>query len=226
MPCRVKTKTRALRALSLGVCLGAMVFPQVARADVKISDIDGFQFSTNGRVNAFLSYLNADGYPTNIPGQPHNFSAGAGLESNQVDNSDKVNSFRIRSGFVGAVLGFTLETQLNEQNAIRAHIETWNTIETQRQKAAPNPTDVPEAWGKVEGSWGGRLFGRALALFRVARSYSITTISTRTVSAILAMRTAAVRPAGKSATASSSPATIRRSRTTRRSSRACKSPQA
>jgi len=55
---------------------------------VKISDIEGWQFSTNGRVNAFLSYLSGDGYPADLPGQTHNFSAGAGLESNQGDNSN------------------------------------------------------------------------------------------------------------------------------------------
>jgi hypothetical protein len=158
----VKTKYKAPLALALGAGLFTTT---PARADVKISDVDGWQFSTNGRVNAFLSYVNADGYPSNVVGQTHNFSAGAGLESNQLDNSDKINSFRLRSGFVAAVLGFTVRTQLDEQNVLKAHIETWNTIETQRQKAAPNPTDVREAWGKVEGPWGSLLFGRALALF-------------------------------------------------------------
>ena len=132
---------------------------------MKISDIEGWQFSTNGRVNAFLSYLSGDGYPADLPGQTHNFSAGAGLESNQGDNSNHLQTIRLRSGFVGAVLGFTLKTQIDPDNSLRAHIETWNTIETNRQKAAPNPTDVREAYGKVEGPWGGLLFGRALALF-------------------------------------------------------------
>lgn len=159
------THTAALLAVALSSILSTTLFTKPAAAEVKISDVEGWQFSTNGRVNAFLSYLSADGYPADLPGQTHNFSAGAGLESNQGDNANHINTMRLRSGFVGAVLGFSLKTQLDENNSIRAHIETWNTIETNRQKAAPNPTDVREAYGKIEGPWGGLLFGRALALF-------------------------------------------------------------
>ena len=162
----MKTKYNATASLaSLAVALTTLLLPRSAAAEVKISDVEGWQFSTNGRVNAFLSYLSADGYPADLPNQMHDLSAGAGLESNQADNANHVQTLRLRSGFVGAVLGFSLKTQLDANNSIRAHIETWNTIETKRQKAAPNPTDVREAYGKVEGPWGGLLFGRALALF-------------------------------------------------------------
>jgi len=160
----VKTKTNLTAVLALS--LGAVLFStKPASADVKISDIDGWKFSTNGRVNAFLSYLAADPFPAELPNQTHNLLAGAGLESNQYDNHGDIQTMRVRSGFVGAVLGFSLETQLDPQNTLRAHIETWNTIETSRIKATANPTDVREAYGKVEGPWGGLLFGRALALF-------------------------------------------------------------
>src|SRR5687767_3426065 len=109
--------------------------------------------------------MSGEGYPSDLPGQTHNFSAGAGLETIQVDNDNQFQTARLRSGFLGAVLGFTLKTQLREDTSLRAHIESWNTIETNRQKAAPNPPDVREAYGKIEGPWGGLLFGRSLALF-------------------------------------------------------------
>jgi hypothetical protein len=142
---------------------------RTASADIKIANIDGWEISTNGRVNGFFSFIRANAYPSTIilgqPGTDNKLSAGAGLESQQYDSDRTVQTARFRSGFLGAVLGFSVKTTVTPGTTARAHIETWNTIETSRNKAAPNPTDVREAYGKIEGPWGGLLFGRALALF-------------------------------------------------------------
>jgi len=152
--------------LAAAASLGGM---RSAQADVKIANIDGWEFSTNGRVNGFFSYVSGDSYPDTIilgkAATDNNFSAGAGLESQQNDADRHIQTLRFRSGFLGAVMGFTVKTALSPDTTVRAHIESWNTIETNRNKAAANPTDIREAYGKIEGPWGGLLFGRALALF-------------------------------------------------------------
>jgi hypothetical protein len=133
-------------------------------AEVVFGKVDNWEISTDGRVNGFFNHIEGDAYPADTPVN-HSLLAGAGLESRQIDNNGNLSTTRFRTGFVGAVLGFTVKLQMSEQTTLRAHFATWNTIETSRNKAAPNPTDVREAYGKVEGPWGGLLFGRALALF-------------------------------------------------------------
>jgi hypothetical protein len=152
---------RPLALLSL-LALAAAARPAVA--EVTFAREGDWEISTDGRVNGFLSHISGDAYPADTPVN-HSLLAGAGLESRQIDNAGDLSTTRFRSGFVGAVLGFTVKVKLAQETSLRAHIATWNTIETSRNKAAPNPTDVREAYGKVEGPWGGLLFGRALALF-------------------------------------------------------------
>jgi hypothetical protein len=135
-----------------------------ASAEITFASSDGWEVSTNGRANAFFSHIEGDAYPADTPVN-HSLLAGAGLESRQIDNSGHLSTTRIRTGFVGTVLAFTVKLKLTPETTVRAHVATWNTIETSRNKAAPNPPDVREAYGKVEGPWGGLLFGRALALF-------------------------------------------------------------
>jgi hypothetical protein len=141
-----------------------LVAVRPAAADVVFGKADNWELSTNGRVNGFLSGISGDAYPADTPVN-HSLVAGAGLESRQIDNEGNLTAGRFRSGFLGAVLGFTIRFKMTETTTLQAHIATWNTIETSRNKAAPNPTDVREAYGKIEGPWGGLLFGRALALF-------------------------------------------------------------
>src|SRR5262245_29131290 len=163
---RKSFRTSACAALFFALTLAGA---KNASAEIKIANVEGWEITTSGRVNGFLSFIRGNAYPsTNIlgvPGTDNKLSAGAGLESQQYDDDRKFQTNRFRSGFVGAVLGFGVKTALTKDTSISAHIETWNTIETSRNKAAPNPTDVRQAYGKIEGPWGGLLFGRALALF-------------------------------------------------------------
>src|SRR5262249_28405205 len=115
-----------------------------ASAEIKIANVEGWEVTTSGRVNGFFSFIRGNAYPsTNILGQPgteNKLAPGAGLESNKYDDDRKFQTLRFRSGFVGAVLGFGVKTALTRDTSMSAHIETWNTIETSRNKAAPNPT--------------------------------------------------------------------------------------
>lgn len=142
-----------------------MTHASTARADLIIAKGDKWEVSTNGRINAFLSYVNGDGYPAKNEGQENNLAAGAGLESYQTDEDNKLSGFRLRSGFLGNVLGLGAKLNVNDTTSVTTHIELWSNIGTSRSKAAPNYPDVRQAFAKIEGTWGGLLFGRSLALF-------------------------------------------------------------
>jgi predicted porin len=145
--------------------LGVLTHAESARADLTIAKGDKWEVSTNGRVNAFLSYIKGDGFPAKNPGQTHNLAAGAGFESFQTDANNKIEAIRLRSGFLGNVLGFSAKMQLTDTTTVTSHIEIWSTIETLRVKATSNYPDVRQGYGKIEGPWGGLLVGRSLALF-------------------------------------------------------------
>ena len=86
--------------LLVAACAGLGVMAQApkARADLVIAKGEKWEVSTNGRVNAFLSYITGDGYPAKNEGQTHNLAAGAGLESFQTDEDNKLSTLRLRSG--------------------------------------------------------------------------------------------------------------------------------
>lgn len=165
-----RAHARTLGALSALLSAAAVIgHAPAARADLVIAKGDTWEFSTNGRVNAFMSYVNGDGYPANdqaVKDSGHNLAAGAGLESSQTDSDNKISAFRIRSGFLGNVLGFTGKLQLNDVTKISTHFEIWNNIGSGgRSKAAANNPDVRQGYAKIEGPWGSVLAGRSLALF-------------------------------------------------------------
>jgi predicted porin len=149
--------------------LSVMAHAPAARADMMIAKGDKWEFSTNGRVNAFISYVNGDGYPAKpAVGETvsHNLAAGAGLESVQTDEKNHISTVRVRSGFLGNVLGFTGKLQLDSVNTATTHFEIWNTIGSQgRSKAAVNAPDIRQGYVTLEGPWGSLLAGRSLALF-------------------------------------------------------------
>jgi hypothetical protein len=151
--------------LTTAVALSTLLWANSSRADLKIASGDKWEVSTNGRVNAFLSYINGDGYPAKDPGQMNNLVAGAGFESFQTDENNDIEAVRLRSGFLGNVLGLSAKMQLTDTTSVTAHIEIWSTIETLRVKATSNYPDVRQGYGKIEGPWGGLLIGRSLALF-------------------------------------------------------------
>lgn len=149
--------------LSAGTVLG---HSPDAKADLVLAKGDTWEFSTNGRVNAFFSYVNGDGYPANNKDIQHNLAAGAGLESSQTDKDNKISAFRLRSGFLGNVLGFSGKLKVTDTTTASTHFEIWNNIGSGgRSKAAQNNPDVRQGYAKLEGPWGAVLAGRSLALF-------------------------------------------------------------
>jgi hypothetical protein len=136
-----------------------------AKAEVTLfKSADGWEFSTDGRSNGFLNYQWGDDLPADR-NPPHPVVAGAGFGPSQLDQNGKFAFARIRSGFIGNVLGFTIKKTLTADTTVRAHTSIWSVIESAKDKAGQNIPDVRETYLKVDGPWGGLLVGRALGLF-------------------------------------------------------------
>jgi hypothetical protein len=161
-----------------------------ASADVTLlkSDNGGWEFYTTGRVNAFLSYAHGDGMPvapldpmTSAPLWQYKGAGGTGNGDSE-SRSDPIygpdgmtvvgytqgiiDTMRIRSGFVGNVLGFGLRRNFDAQTKVTAFISTWSIVESvARRKYYPDFGDVREGYMKIEGPWGSFLAGKALTLF-------------------------------------------------------------
>jgi Gram-negative porin len=136
-----------------------------ARADVSLFKSEGgWEFLTDGRANGFLNYQWGDNLPADR-NPPHPVVAGAGFGPSQLDEEGKFNFARVRSGFIGNILGFTVKKTLSEDTSVRAHTAIWSIIESAKDKAGQNIPDIRETYLKVDGPWGGLLVGRALGLF-------------------------------------------------------------
>lgn len=160
---RRRTRARSLvlaAATTLGVLVGSSA---PAKAELVFYEKDGWSVSTDGRVNAFYSYAHGKGRPLDHP--PANPAPGAGIE-HPLDNDNGIDGSRIRSGFVGTVLGFQIKKQITEQLSMKARLAIWWTIEQRRTiGAGSNNVDGREAYLQVTGPWGSVMGGRTLGLF-------------------------------------------------------------
>ncbi len=149
----------------LGVLLFVAAWSNHAHAEISLFKSDnGWEFLTDGRANGFLNYQWGNNLPSDRT-PPHPVVAGAGFGPSQLDQDGNFSFARIRSGFIGNVLGFTVKKTLSRQTTVRAHTAVWSIIESAKDKAGQNLPDVRETYLKVEGPWGGLLVGRALGLF-------------------------------------------------------------
>lgn len=155
---------RRLRGLLSGLALAAIAGVSApARAEIVLYEKNGWSFGTDGRINAFYSYTHGQGRPLDLP--PKNPAPGAGIE-HPLDNNNEIDGSRIRSGFVGTVLGFNIKKQISERLAMKGRLAIWWTIEQRRTiGAGSNNVDGREAYLKIEGPWGGVMGGRTLGLF-------------------------------------------------------------
>jgi hypothetical protein len=165
----------------VGLCLaGAVLYARPAAAEVALVEKDGWTFTFDGRVNAFLSVGQGDDFPkptpnpdtpgmdhtvmgsTKPPGQPD-----VGWKSSEAgDANGKYFAGRVRSGMVGNVLGFGVARQLTPTTLIKGYISIWSTIETLgRDKWAPVIPEAREGYFSVIGPWGSATVGRTFGWF-------------------------------------------------------------
>jgi hypothetical protein len=179
----VKTLNKVkLNGACFGLCLAACLFwSRGARAEVTLIEQDGWTFSFDGRVNAFLSGESGNDFPNPTPDpnaadptQPSHTvmggNSGNGIgdvgwrSSFQNDANNKFRSARIRSGMYPNILGFGLARRLSETTTIKAYVSLWSTVETLgRDKWAPVIAEAREGYFTATGTtWGSLRVGRMM----------------------------------------------------------------
>ena len=143
-----------------------------ARAEqvlIKNGDVEVY---TDGRAGGFVSYVNADGLPRSTATRTVRTDGFAlrGDEENRINPDGTypqghIEGWRVRSGFVGNVLGFGARTKAGD-HTFTAYLQLWAWIESElHRKGEPNFIDARQGYAKVEGFWGSALVGRTRCLF-------------------------------------------------------------
>jgi hypothetical protein len=145
-------------------------------AEVPLVAKGGWTVFMDGRMQAFLNYNVGDGYPRNVIDANNKTVTlqDGGYKSVIVELPDTTTSndpgnieeLRIRTGFVGNVLGFgvrgqlTADTELLGYSAVTVFIES-----TDRRKYLGITPDWRESYLRVTAPWGSVTAGRMLTLF-------------------------------------------------------------
>lgn len=147
------------RRAAVAVVLAAFTWQAPALAEITLAEKDGWKVSTDGRVNAFISYARGTGIPegqTDYPGT---------TTKDTKDSKDQLRSTRIRNGFLASILAFKVEKQVLKDLKVTARTALWMNIAGTRTKNTPGAVDPREVYGTLSGSWGTLLGGSALGLF-------------------------------------------------------------
>lgn len=133
---------------------------------------------TDGRMGGFVSYVRGDGFPLvtlDAAGNTIQSPFGGGIDTNSANPSadpsmptvqPKLESWRIRSGFLGNILGFGVRFHLTPYTTLTGYLQYWADIESEsRRKYLPMPVDQRQGYARVEGRWGSVTVGRQLTLF-------------------------------------------------------------
>jgi hypothetical protein len=171
--------------VSCALVAAATAATATARAEVTLGKGADWQIFTDGRINGFVSYANGDGFPIASldPNGQQVAIRGGGLEPGDAaiePGPEEVGpngmtkrtqghheSMRVRSGFLGNILGMGARKKLtNDGTTLKGYISIWAHIESEeRRKYRPVLADVREGYLKAEGPWGSVLVGRSLTLF-------------------------------------------------------------
>ena len=187
---KILNKHRGSAAVRIGLCLAVYLsWSRAASAEVELAEKDGWRFTFDGRVDAFLSAGAGDNIPLSPTGAPYtvmgsqssgpgNGRADVGWPENygQRDADNNYLAIRIRSGMYPNILGFGVSRKVGEDTFIRGYISIWSTVESLGyDKWAPINAEAREGYFNVTGSWGTATVGRTLGwLGRM--SYEIDTL--------------------------------------------------
>jgi len=179
----VPQTNRALAAFALA---GAFLLPRAASAEVTLIDKDGWTVFINGRVQAFFNYNQGDGWPE--PAVKDGNGKNVTLRGGGVEPADafhefpdppadgtpltpeqsvgKIQELRIRTGFVGNVLGFGIRKKINDDTQVQAYTAVTTYIDsTTRRKYQGVIPDWRESFLQITAPWGTVTGGRFLTLF-------------------------------------------------------------
>ena len=223
-PSQVRTG-RARFFLSCVLALAGLGLSKNAHAEkVLVKADDGsWEVYTDGRVGAFLSYSYGDGLPrptfqvgADGVAVPTRSISGGGFpvtnEQKQIIDADHpasqdlpgqgtVNAMRVRTGFIGNVLGFGVRGQLTPTIKFTGYLQLWAFIESEgREKNRPNYVDARQGYAKIESWWGSVVRGH---FFRAEQRISMLNTHTVGGSVFPAVSTRAAPRTDKSALACS-----------------------
>ena len=151
-------RSRSLVFLAAIGAAAAAVLPATrASAEIRIGEREGWVLTTDGRINNFLSVTRGNWIPAGEP--PYTGVDDAQTTGNQIISS------RVRTGFIENILAFELNKQLTEATHIKTRVALWALSSSLRSALDGPAVEAREAYFKLEGSWGGFLVGRSLALF-------------------------------------------------------------
>ena len=162
---------RPARGFLAIVALLLSLVTTTAAAEVELVDSKGWRFSTDGRVNGFLSFTLGDGYPLapldSAGVTKYTYVPGSGLfgEPGITDDKNRITSTRIRSGYAGSILAFRVKKDLAPATKLDGYFSLWTGIQTQQVRFSPVQPDVRESYLRVQAPWGTALVGRTLGLF-------------------------------------------------------------
>jgi hypothetical protein len=143
--------------LGMAAFFGTSFVGRAARAEFEIANSHGWSFTSDGRVNIFLSLARGAAIPKNEQDY-------TGLKE-EFTPDDTLASARMRTGFIMSVLGFNLNKTLAPGVAAKARVAMWMLASAQRNYS-DEPVPTPrELYFKIEAPWGSFLGGRALSLF-------------------------------------------------------------
>lgn len=175
---RVSSLTAIFSALAVAA---VSLVPRAASAEITLVEKDGWTVYMNGRAQAFLNYNNGGGYPKNaiVDGNGKSVELIGGgqttsdaytefppLTEQKPTDTGKVEELRVRTGFVGNVLGFGIKKKINDRTEVLAYTAVTTYIDsTNRRKYLEVRPDWRESYLKVIGPWGSVLAGRTGTLF-------------------------------------------------------------
>jgi hypothetical protein len=166
----------AARCASLALGAAVLFEPGSVRAEITLVETEDWTVFVNGRMQAFLNYNEGVGLPKGqVDANGNSVSLLGGGEESPVAleegqtadaTAGKIRDLRVRTGFVGNVIGFgfknrlTLDTEITGYTAVTTYIDS-----TARRKYAPINPDWRESYLKIAGPWGSVVAGRTLVLF-------------------------------------------------------------
>lgn len=179
----IRQSARSVRTRVAGVIIAACAVVAPARqaaAEVTLVNAKGWELFSDGRLGGFVNYTRGDAFPLTqvdpTTGNAIQVPFGGGITSNTDTNSiadpanpteqRRLESMRVRSGFLGNIFGFGGRTALTPWTKVSGYLQFWANIESNgERKYVPMPVDVRQGYARIDGLWGSVTVGRQLTLF-------------------------------------------------------------
>jgi hypothetical protein len=156
--CRSKVVTRRGATGLMWVCSAlAALWPAAARADLELTEKEGWKLSIDGRVNSFLSHTWGTGVPPKMPDY-------TGIDDTPTKDNEIV-STRVRTGFITSVFGLRLKKELQHEITVTGRVALWMLVASTRAKNDIPPVDARELYVQIDSPAGQLLAGKNLSLF-------------------------------------------------------------